>query len=84
MQPAIEIAPIGVDEFDVAKAIDMSVHFLRKDRRTKRLIPFYRIGDSIRYNLDRVREALSALEEGGAHIRKGANARKSALVVGGK
>jgi hypothetical protein len=75
MQPAND--SIAVDEVETAKAIDMSVHFLRKDRRTKRLIPFYRIGDSIRYNLDRVRESLAGLEEGGAHIRRGTNTRKS-------
>jgi hypothetical protein len=59
------IPRIAVDETEAAKAIGMSVHFLRKDRRTKRLIPFFRIGDCIRYDLGRVREALAAVEEGG-------------------
>jgi len=57
--------PIGVTECDIAKTIGMSVEFLRKDRSTKRLIPFYRIGKSIRYNPRRVNEALASLEEGG-------------------
>ncbi|MCX7144185.1 MAG: hypothetical protein NT123_24745, partial [Proteobacteria bacterium] len=49
--------------------IGMSVFFLRKDRRTKRLIPFYRLGDRILYDLDRVRVALLNLEEGGFAVR---------------
>lgn len=61
-----EAPRIAVDETALAAAIGMSVAFLRKDRRTKRLLPFYRIGDSIRYDLSRVRESLAALEEGGA------------------
>lgn len=43
----------------------MSIHFLRKDRRTKRLIPFHRIGDCVRHGLARVREAPAAAEEVG-------------------
>jgi len=59
-------APIvAVDEHACAQAIGMSVSWLRKDRRTKRLIPFSRLGGAIRYDLDRVREALADLEEGG-------------------
>jgi len=57
---------VAVDEHAVAAAIGMSVHFVRKDRRTKRLLPYFRIGGSIRYDLDRVRDALiSKCEEGG-------------------
>lgn len=62
--------PIAVDEHVVAAALGLSVHWVRKDRIGKRLVPFYRIGGAIRYNLDRVREALAAVEEGGAG-RKG-------------
>lgn len=62
-------APIAVDEATAAMAIGMSIHFLRNDRRTKRLIPFYRIGDCIRYDLARVREALAAMEEGAVHLK---------------
>ena len=59
-------APIAVDETIAAPALGVSVGFLRKDRRTKKLIPFFRIGTSVRYNLDRCREALLAREEGGS------------------
>lgn len=62
---------IAVDETACAQAIGMSVAWLRLDRRTKRIVPFYRLGGRIRYNLDRVREALAAVEEGGAQTRKG-------------
>ncbi len=64
-----ETPRIAIDETEAAAAIGMSVHFLRKDRRTKRLIPFYRIGDCVRYDIGRIREALAAIEEGGAHIK---------------
>jgi hypothetical protein len=65
--------PIAVDETACAAAIGMSVAWLRKDRRTARVVPFYRLGGSVRYNLIRVREALAAVEEGGARRRpKGA------------
>ena len=60
---------IAVSESEIATAIGMSVHFLRKDRRGRRLIPFYRIGDSVRYDLTRVREALRAMEEGGPPVK---------------
>ena len=56
---------LAVDEYAIAESIGMSVPWLRKDRRTKRLVPFYRIGKSIRYDLARVRAALANLEEGG-------------------
>ncbi|KWW37658.1 hypothetical protein [Cupriavidus metallidurans] len=62
-------ARLAVTETEAAKAIGMSVYFLQRDRIGKRLIPFYRIGNQVRYNLDRVREALDALEEGGTHLK---------------
>ncbi len=65
-----EIPRLAVDETEAAKSIGLSVHFLRKDRRTKKLIPFYRVGDRVLYSLDRVREALGALEEGGTRAGK--------------
>lgn len=75
--------PIGVTECDIAKSIGMSVEFLRKDRSTKRLIPFYRIGKAIRYNPTRVTEALAALEVGGYTPKpKATKARQSNLIAG--
>lgn len=59
-------APIGVDEFVIAQKIDVSVSWLRKDRRTKRIVPFFRVGDLIRYNPETVAAALLARTEGGA------------------
>jgi len=56
---------LAVNEFDVAEALGVSVHFLRKDRRTRRIIPFSKVGDRVLYNLERVRAAVLALEEGG-------------------
>jgi hypothetical protein len=61
--------PIAVGEAEAAKAIGISVFFLRKDRRNKRLIPFIRLGDRCLYDLNRVRAALLQLEEGGCAVR---------------
>lgn len=63
------VAPIGVDEHAISKALGISLGWLRKDRRTKRIIPFYKFGTAVRYNPERVREALAVVEEGGS--RKG-------------
>lgn len=63
------IIPIVVTEIEAAQAIGMSVGYLRKDRREKRIIPFIKIGDCVRYDLLRVTEAVAALEEGGAHLK---------------
>jgi len=59
---------IAVDAASIAKATGLSLSFINKDRLGKRLIPFYRVGDRILYNPDRVLEALNAMEEGGRHI----------------
>lgn len=75
--PSVEVTPLTVDEHVIAKAIGMSVHFIRKDRSTKRLLPFYRVGDRCLYNLDRVREALASLEEGGECMRGRSAGRKA-------
>jgi hypothetical protein len=59
---------LGVDEHVVARELSISVHTLRKDRRTTRRFPYFKIGSAVRYNLDRVREALNELEMGGAQV----------------
>jgi hypothetical protein len=64
--------PIAVDEHTVATALSVSVHWLRKDRVTDRIVPFFKIGRSVRYNLDRVRETL--VEQGGP-LRKAMKGR---------
>lgn len=68
MQPAPNpaINRLAVDENTLAQSIGMSVAWLRKDRRGARILPFYRLGTAVRYNLDRVREALDKHAEGGA------------------
>jgi len=59
------IPKIAVNEFVAAEAIGKSVHFLRKDRQNYRRIPFFKVGRAVFYNLDRVREALAEMEQGG-------------------
>lgn len=63
------VAKIALTEPEMAAALGMSIQFLRKDRSTKRRIPFYRLGTSIRYDVNRVREALALIEEGGIQRR---------------
>ena len=68
MHPAPNTAGtrLAVDEKTLAEALGMSVAWLRKDRSGARIVPFYRLGTSVRYNIDRVREALDKRAEGGA------------------
>ena len=57
--------PVALTEKQTAAQLNISVFWLRKDRRTKRNIPFYRIGDLVRYDLETVRQSLLARTEGG-------------------
>ena len=68
MHPAPNTAGtrLAVDEKTLAEALGMSVAWLRKDRSGARTVPFFRLGSSVRYNIDRVREALDKRAEGGA------------------
>lgn len=59
------VPKLALTEHQMAEALGLSVFTLRKDRSTNRRIPFYKIGGAVRYNVDRVREALATLEEGG-------------------
>jgi hypothetical protein len=60
---------ICVDEYAAAKALGVSVGWLRKDRRTARIVPHFKMGTFVRYNLERVQESLAALERGGADAK---------------
>ncbi|MCF8203658.1 MAG: helix-turn-helix domain-containing protein [Methylotenera sp.] len=57
---------LALTEHEMAEALGLSVHTLRKDRQRQRRIPFFKLGSAVRYNVDRVREALAKFEEGGA------------------
>jgi hypothetical protein len=72
---------IALNEQELASALGMSVSFLQKDRCTRRLIPYYRIGDSIRYDVVRVREALIKLEEGGSQTKGRTKAQKNIAAI---
>ena len=78
MTSVTEKLAVAINETRLAEALDMSVHFLRKDRRIKHLIPFYRLGGSIRYNLTSVTNALAAYEEGGQRPQPRKRAPKAA------
>jgi hypothetical protein len=55
-----------VDDKTIAEQIGMSLAWVRKDRLTNRLLPFFRIGGRIRYDVPTVRKVLLARTEGGA------------------
>lgn len=57
--------PFAVDDKQIAGLIGMSVAWVRKDRATKRTIPFFRLGDCIRYDVATVRSVMQARMEGG-------------------
>jgi hypothetical protein len=59
------LQPFAVDDKKIAVLIGMSLGWVRKDRATKRTIPFFRIGDSVRYDVDTVRGVMRARMEGG-------------------
>lgn len=74
--------PIAVDDIELAKMLGMSVDFLRKDRVTKQLLPYYKIGKAVRYDVTRVRQALVLMEEGGGLRKKTRASLKAGLAVG--
>ena len=47
-----------LNETALAKQLDLSVHKLRKDRIEKRGLPFYKLGRTVRYNLEDVLKSL--------------------------
>lgn len=71
--------PEFVSDVELATLLPLSVSFIRKDRRTRRILPFSRVGDRVLYSPERVREALLALEEGGESARP-ARRRRAANV----
>jgi len=75
----MNLEPVAVDEVELARLIGMSVDFLQKDRVTKRLIPFYKIGKAVRYDISRVRMALEQMELGGGLQKKSRANIKSGL-----
>jgi hypothetical protein len=67
-----DIQPLFLTDEQIAPLIGLSASFLRKDRRTKRVIPFVRFGAKSRvlYDLDSVRAALLARQVGGESNQK--------------
>jgi prophage regulatory protein len=54
-----------ITEREIAEALDVSVSWLQKDRVGAQLIPFVKIGTSVRYDLNEARLALRRLQRGG-------------------
>lgn len=62
---SLESTRVALTDREVAAAFGMSVAWVRKDRLTKRILPFYRIGDCVRYDLQTVKKILMQSMEGG-------------------
>jgi len=56
---------ILVDARVCAAACSLTVSALKADRAGAKRLPFVRLGRLVRYDMDRVRAALAAFEEGG-------------------
>jgi prophage regulatory protein len=54
-----------VTERELATSLGISVSWLQKDRAKRQLIPFVKIGDRVRYDLEEARQALKASSFGG-------------------
>ena len=57
---------------EVAPHLGVSRSFLQKDRITKQLIPFYRIGGKVLYDPAQARAALESYRVGGPSKKRGA------------
>ena len=57
--------PVIADDKAIAKITQMSLPWVRKDRSTNRILPFFRMGRAVRYNVPVVLAALTAHMEGG-------------------
>lgn len=66
LNQAPEITRIALTDKEVAVALGMSLAWVRKDRLTNRVLPYYRLGSAVRYDVDVVRKMLMKSMEGGA------------------
>jgi hypothetical protein len=57
-------------DHEIAPAIGLSVSFLRKDRRSRQLIPYHRVGDACLYRLDEVLAAIESMRVGGKQQKR--------------
>jgi len=61
---------LTLDDAGAAALLGVSIAFLRKDRITKRCVPFTRVGGRVLYNPDSRRAMLAANEVGGPEVTK--------------
>ena len=54
-----------VTERELAQALDISISWLQKDRIGSQTIPFVKVGQNVRYDLEEARQALKAMSKGG-------------------
>lgn len=65
MSVSTDTERIALTDKQIAKALNVSVAWVRKDRITKRILPFFKLGDSVRYDLATVRKSYASRMEGG-------------------
>ena len=64
------VNPQILTEKELALELKLSVSWLQKDRITERLIPYIKIGRSVRYNLGQVQASLQTRTEGGPVVTR--------------
>jgi hypothetical protein len=65
-----ELSNIGVDEYNIAKMLGISLAAVRADRYGSKRIPFFKFGDRVLYNPTRVTIAMMAFEQGGDQLKR--------------
>ena len=58
------------NEVEVAEATSLSLGFIRADRIGRKLIPFSKVGGRVVYDLDAVKVAVAALQQGGNAVAR--------------
>jgi hypothetical protein len=60
----VDVEPL-LDERDIARITKRSLASVRRDRLMRKGVPFIRIGSSVRYKLQSLRDFLESCETGG-------------------
>ncbi|MDL1863370.1 excisionase [Betaproteobacteria bacterium PRO7] len=65
-----------VDAQGVAEYLGLSRSFVEKDRTTRKILPFIRIGRKVIYDLDLIDQALAAYAQGGPTLSSARRAQQ--------
>jgi hypothetical protein len=70
----------AVADKEIAAMIGMSLAWVRKDRATKCILPFFYIGDCVRYDVATVRKSMLDRMQGGT-VNKGKRPAPASLAA---